>query len=212
MSEPPTELTGDASEAPAAPTAPAQEPAEPAAATATEASGAAAASGAASGEVAATPPPPAVPPAAMPAAPADPVMADGAPFMMSQDKPGFPLGGAAAAGGAASVSAGAAAHVAAPPQTVPMMAAAVPPTGPPPANLTPPQLVGGLPADVDVASSANWNMPIRTYLDQTVVPILLDGMSELVKVRPEDPIAWFSDYLRDNNPNVPAGKRQKTSQ
>ena len=25
---------------------------------------------------------------------------------------------------------------------------------------------------------------------------------ELVKVRPEDPIKWMSEYLRDNNPNV----------
>ena len=27
---------------------------------------------------------------------------------------------------------------------------------------------------------------------------------ELVKVRPEDPILWMADYLRDNNPNTNA--------
>ena len=31
-----------------------------------------------------------------------------------------------------------------------------------------------------------------------------DGMAELVKVRPEDPILWMSEYLRDNNPNTNA--------
>lgn len=56
------------------------------------------------------------------------------------------------------------------------------------------------------------NMPIRTYLDQTVVPILLDGMSELVKLRPDDPIQWLADYIAENNPNKerPA-KRAKPS-
>lgn len=56
---------------------------------------------------------------------------------------------------------------------------------------------------------AIWNMPIRTYLDQTVVPILLDGMSELVKQRPDDPIKWLSEYLAENNPNQRPTKRVK---
>ena len=33
------------------------------------------------------------------------------------------------------------------------------------------------------SSPALWNLPIRSYLDQTVVPVLMDGMAELVKVR-----------------------------
>ena len=33
-------------------------------------------------------------------------------------------------------------------------------------------------------------LPIRAYLDQTVVPILLDGMSALVKERPPNPVEW----------------------
>ena len=59
-----------------------------------------------------------------------------------------------------------------------------------------------LPPGAAARDSAVWNLPIRTYLDQTIVPIMLDGMAELVKVRPEDPIKWMSEYLRDNNPNV----------
>ncbi|CAM9355334.1 unnamed protein product, partial [Phaeothamnion confervicola] len=48
------------------------------------------------------------------------------------------------------------------------------------------------------------SLPIRAYLDQTVVPILLDGMSALVKERPANPIDWLAAYLVKNNPmNAP---------
>lgn len=43
-------------------------------------------------------------------------------------------------------------------------------------------------------------VPVRTYLDNTVVPILLQAMSSLVKERPEDPIAYVAEYLLKNNP------------
>ena len=39
------------------------------------------------------------------------------------------------------------------------------------------------------------SLPIRAYLDQTVVPVLLQGMSALVKERPADPIEWLAKYL-----------------
>jgi protein dpy-30 len=42
---------------------------------------------------------------------------------------------------------------------------------------------------------------VRAYLDQTVVPLLLQGMSELVKVRPDQPVEWLAHYLLNNNPN-----------
>ncbi len=45
------------------------------------------------------------------------------------------------------------------------------------------------------------SLPVRAYLDQTVVPILLQGMSELVKVRPDQPVEWLATYLINNNPN-----------
>jgi len=47
-------------------------------------------------------------------------------------------------------------------------------------------------------------LPIRAYLDQTVVPILLDGMSQLVIERPPNPIEWLAAYLIKNNPQKSA--------
>lgn len=44
------------------------------------------------------------------------------------------------------------------------------------------------------------SLPIRAYLDTTVVPILLDGMSALVKERPPNPVEWLAAYLIKNNP------------
>jgi protein dpy-30 len=43
-------------------------------------------------------------------------------------------------------------------------------------------------------------LPIRAYLDQTVVPILLDGMAELVKERPAKPIEFLASYLLQHDP------------
>ena len=40
-----------------------------------------------------------------------------------------------------------------------------------------------------------------------VVPILMQGMQEMVKQRPEDPIEWIADFLHKNNPK----KRKKDS-
>ena len=47
-------------------------------------------------------------------------------------------------------------------------------------------------------------LPIRAYLDQTVVPILLEGMSALVKERPPNPVEWLAAYLIKNNPQGPS--------
>mmetsp|Transcript_7170 Transcript_7170/g.9071 ORF Transcript_7170/g.9071 Transcript_7170/m.9071 type:complete len:128 (-) Transcript_7170:508-891(-) len=45
-------------------------------------------------------------------------------------------------------------------------------------------------------------MPIRAYLDHTVVPILLAGMSQLCKERPDcDEIEWLAHWMLRNNPN-----------
>lgn len=46
---------------------------------------------------------------------------------------------------------------------------------------------------VDVQS-----LPTRAYLDQTVVPILLQGMSSLAKERPPNPIEYLATYLLKN--------------
>ena len=41
-------------------------------------------------------------------------------------------------------------------------------------------------------------MPTRQYLDQTVVPILLQALSALAKERPADPIDFLAGYLKDH--------------
>ena len=39
-------------------------------------------------------------------------------------------------------------------------------------------------------------MPTRQYLDQTVVPILLESLAALAKERPSDPIDFLINYLQ----------------
>ncbi|XP_035678028.1 protein dpy-30 homolog [Branchiostoma floridae] len=42
------------------------------------------------------------------------------------------------------------------------------------------------------------SLPTRAYLDQTVVPILLQGLSTLAKERPPNPIEYLAAYLLKN--------------
>jgi len=42
------------------------------------------------------------------------------------------------------------------------------------------------------------SVPTRQYLDQTVVPILLQGLAALSKERPPDPIDYLAAYLLKN--------------
>ncbi|KAL8585167.1 Protein dpy-30 [Nucella lapillus] len=42
------------------------------------------------------------------------------------------------------------------------------------------------------------SLPTRAYLDQTVVPILLQGMSVLAKERPPNPIEFIAAFLLKN--------------
>nr|XP_057931232.1 protein dpy-30 homolog isoform X2 [Doryrhamphus excisus] len=41
-------------------------------------------------------------------------------------------------------------------------------------------------------------LPTRAYLDQTVVPILLQGLSVLAKERPTNPIEYLAAFLLKN--------------
>ena len=43
--------------------------------------------------------------------------------------------------------------------------------------------------------------PVRQYLDETVVPVLRQGLRELVKARPADPFEFLGDYIKKANPN-----------
>ena len=39
------------------------------------------------------------------------------------------------------------------------------------------------------------NISIRAYLDKTVIPLVLQGMAEVAKERPENPIKYLNDFL-----------------
>ena len=39
------------------------------------------------------------------------------------------------------------------------------------------------------------NLSIRAYLDKTVVPLVLQGMAEVAKERPENSIKFLADFL-----------------
>ena len=59
------------------------------------------------------------------------------------------------------------------------------------------------------------NLPVRAYLDKTVVPILLAALSECSKQRPQYPVEFIANYLIENNPEKknwalkPAETKQK---
>ncbi|XP_041725532.1 protein dpy-30 homolog isoform X1 [Coregonus clupeaformis] len=42
------------------------------------------------------------------------------------------------------------------------------------------------------------SLPTRAYLDQTVVPLLLQGLSVLAKERPHNPIEFLAAHLLQN--------------
>lgn len=41
---------------------------------------------------------------------------------------------------------------------------------------------------------------MRQFLQASVVPVLLAGLTELASTQPADPVAWLGQYLIDNNP------------
>lgn len=49
-------------------------------------------------------------------------------------------------------------------------------------------------------------LPTRQYLDATVVPILHSALSQLAKVRPDDPIQFLGSYLLENKDNFSVEK------
>eukprot|EP01062_Namystynia_karyoxenos_P082229 TRINITY_DN9227_c0_g1_i1.p1 TRINITY_DN9227_c0_g1~~TRINITY_DN9227_c0_g1_i1.p1 ORF type:complete len:170 (+),score=35.22 TRINITY_DN9227_c0_g1_i1:75-512(+) len=64
------------------------------------------------------------------------------------------------------------------------------------------------------ASASVHALPLRAYMEQTVVPILLQGLDALARARmspataPEDPQEWLAAYLFKNNPQKSSDKLQ----
>mmetsp|Transcript_297 Transcript_297/g.404 ORF Transcript_297/g.404 Transcript_297/m.404 type:complete len:141 (+) Transcript_297:71-493(+) len=105
-------------------------------------------------------------------------------------------------GGASAYTTGAPSNAAVPPngipQYTPQQIAAAAAT----AGLTGgPSGPGGVQSSNQTGSATG--VPIRAYLDKTVIPILLDGMSELVKERPSNPVQWLASYLIRHDPQNP---------
>lgn len=56
------------------------------------------------------------------------------------------------------------------------------------------------------------SLPTRQYLDQTVVPILMSGLSYLAKERPAEPINALADYLLKNKASYESGGPEKATE
>eukprot|EP00474_Spongospora_subterranea_P009447 CRZ09905.1 hypothetical protein [Spongospora subterranea] len=74
------------------------------------------------------------------------------------------------------------------------------PTNPVPAPL--PEASGASAAASPAPEHNLATMPVREYLDETVVPLLLRGMLELAKKRPEKPAEFLGNFLLANKETV----------
>eukprot|EP00126_Sphaerothecum_destruens_P005789 Sdes_comp19043_c0_seq2m9624 len=54
-------------------------------------------------------------------------------------------------------------------------------------------LKGGKPEKLNIQA-----LPVRAYLDQTVVPIVLEGFASVARERPPNPIEYLAAYLLKN--------------
>jgi len=44
------------------------------------------------------------------------------------------------------------------------------------------------------------SIPLRNYLMQNVIPTLTEGLIEVCKLKPEDPVDYLAEWLFKNNP------------
>lgn len=54
------------------------------------------------------------------------------------------------------------------------------------------------PKKAKVATGSASLTGVRTYLETTVVPLLMTALQELATQKPEDPLTWLGDFLKDN--------------
>uniref|UniRef100_A0A7E4UP84 Dpy-30 n=1 Tax=Panagrellus redivivus TaxID=6233 RepID=A0A7E4UP84_PANRE len=62
--------------------------------------------------------------------------------------------------------------------------------------------------DQEVNRIALANIPTRQYLDQTVVPVLLQGLGAVAKERPQNPIVFLAEYLLKENARINEAPQQ----
>jgi protein dpy-30 len=43
-------------------------------------------------------------------------------------------------------------------------------------------------------------LPVRAYLDETVVPVMMQALSAVSRERPEDPVEFVAHYMLQHNP------------
>ena len=53
--------------------------------------------------------------------------------------------------------------------------------------------------DAQSEAGAGKEVPIRSYLDQSVNPLLLEALAAIAKERPDRPIEALANYLEENN-------------
>lgn len=70
------------------------------------------------------------------------------------------------------------------------------------------ELVKETPELESISSTA---LPVRGYLEATVVPLLLQGLTALDKERPPNPVEFLAAYLLKNDPQKPAGARRPSA-
>lgn len=56
------------------------------------------------------------------------------------------------------------------------------------------------------------SIPTKQYIDQTVAPILLEGLKALAKERPSDPIQYLADYLLKHKANNGEQQREEPNE
>ena len=64
------------------------------------------------------------------------------------------------------------------------------------------------------SEASKQQLSVRAYLDQTVVPVLLQAMSALVKARPEDedPAVFLAKWILENQQKSPIDPVPKESE
>ena len=55
-------------------------------------------------------------------------------------------------------------------------------------------------AKEDLSDEDIKHLPIRQYLEHTVVGVILQGLQQVCRKRPEDPVAFMSEFMLRNNP------------